>query len=102
MIACTAWRTLNTHAKEEKQNKTTYQKKKSSMPRAHALLLPESTALPQPASLTMPPAVGTWQAPAAWSRTALDECLAPHVHIFELAALKQPLSWSSSQPGCRH
>lgn len=57
------------------------------MPRAHALLLPESTALPQPASLTMPPAVGAWQAPAAWSQTAMDECLAPHVHIFELAAL---------------
>ena len=48
------------------------------MPRAHALLLPEFTALPQPASLTMPPAVGTRQAPAAWSRTALDERLAPH------------------------
>ena len=66
------------HKKKNRIKPPIKKKKKTSMPRAHALLLPEFTALPQPASLTMPPAVGTRQAPAAWSRTALDERLAPH------------------------
>ena len=84
MIACTTWITLIHMQKKKNRIKPAIQKKKSSVPRTHVLLLPESTALPQPASLPMPPAVGTWQALAARIRQ-------PWMSIWHLICIT--LSW---------